>query len=238
MHHEPASTWRSTALIGWILWWIVDDQSVHPAALEGIFEPLLVLLSIAMSRWSACSPSVQQNRGWTDDACVGLQLQNFSSTSGLRAVLARWNLQTKWRVEQGLSRRVVAGCAMNAFPKTRTQVQGWIKGRLVHMAVLLVSVSTATGQTTAGPVTPKFRDADLTEIAKAVSAATGKNVIIDPRIHVRATMISSKEMSSAAFYDVFLSVVRVHCLVAKTAGNVVTILPDPKSGSSCSPVPL
>ena len=105
------------------------------------------------------------------------------------------------------------------------------------MAVLLVSAGAATGHTTGGPVTPNFRDADLTKIAKAVSAATGKDVIIDPRIHVRATMISSKEISSAAFYDVFLSVVRVNCLVAKADGNVVTILPDPKSGPSCSPVP-
>ena len=119
---------------------------------------------------------------------------------------------------------------MNAFPKSRTRVQGWIKGRLGFMAMLLVSAGAATGQTTEGPVTLNFRDADFTEVVAAVSAATGKCFIIDPRIHPRVTMISSTEMSSAAFYDAFLSVLRVHGLVAKTDGNVVTILPDPKAG--------
>ena len=128
------------------------------------------------------------------------------------------------------------GCTMNAFPKTRTKVQGWIKGRLGLMAVLLVSAGAATGQTTGGPVTPNFRDADFTEVAQAVSTATGKNFIIDPRVHARVTIVSSTAMSSAAFYEVFLSVVRIHSWVAKTEGNVVTILPDPKSESS-SPVP-
>lgn len=129
------------------------------------------------------------------------------------------------------------GCTMNAFPKTRTKVQGWIKGRLGLMAVLLVSAGAATGQTTGGPVTPNFRDADFTEVAQAVSTATGKNFIIDPRIHARVTIISSTEMSPAAFYDAFLSVIRAHGWIAKTNGNVVTILPDPKSGRRGSPVP-
>lgn len=129
------------------------------------------------------------------------------------------------------------GCVMNAFPKTRTKVQGWIKGRLGLMAVLLVSAGVATGQTIGGPVTPNFRDADFTEVAQAVSAATGKNFIIDPRIHARVTIVSSTEMSAAAFYEAFLSVVRVHGWIAKTYGNVVTIFPDPKSGSGGAPVP-
>jgi type II secretory pathway component GspD/PulD (secretin) len=135
---------------------------------------------------------------------------------------------------------------MNAFPKSRTRVRGWTKGRLGFMAVLLVSAGAATGQTTEGPVTPNFRDADFTELVEAVSAATGKSFIIDPRVHARVTMLSSTEMSSAAFYDAFLSVLPLCGLVARTDGNFVTILPDPKAVgfirvslpyvSSCSPV--
>ena len=125
---------------------------------------------------------------------------------------------------------------MSAFPKTRTQVKGRIKGRLGLMAMLLVSAGAATGQTTGGPVTPNFRDVDFAELVQAVSAATGKNFLLDPRIHPRVTMISSTEMSSAAFYEAFLSLLRAYCLVAKTDGNVVTILPDPKEDSNCSPV--
>ena len=135
---------------------------------------------------------------------------------------------------------------MNAFPKSRTRVQGWIKGRLGFMAMLLVSAGAAAGQTTEGPVTVNFRDADFIELVEAVSAATGKSFIIDPRIRARVTMLSSTEMSSAAFYDAFLSLLPVCGLIAKTDGNFVTILPDPKAMgfirvslpylSSCTPV--
>jgi type II secretory pathway component GspD/PulD (secretin) len=118
---------------------------------------------------------------------------------------------------------------MNAFPKSRTRVQGWIKGRLGFMAMLLVSAGAATGQTTEGSVTLNFRDADFTEVVEAVSAATGKSFIIDPRIHARVTMIAATKVSSAAFYEAFLSLLPVCGLVAKTDGNVITILPDPKA---------
>jgi general secretion pathway protein D len=114
---------------------------------------------------------------------------------------------------------------MNAFPK-------------ILMAALLVSTGVASGQTTGGPVTANFRDVDLTEIAKAVSTATGKKVVLDPRIHAQVTMVSPTQLSPAAFYDAFLSIVRIHGWLAQTKGNVVTILCDPKQGSSCPPIPL
>ncbi|MBV8496392.1 MAG: type II secretion system protein GspD, partial [Gammaproteobacteria bacterium] len=40
-------------------------------------------------------------------------------------------------------------------------------------------------------ITPNFKDADITQIAEAVSAATGKNFIIDPRVRAQVTMLSS-----------------------------------------------
>ena len=40
-------------------------------------------------------------------------------------------------------------------------------------------------------ITPNFKDADITQIAEAVAAATGKNFIIDPRVRAQVTMLSS-----------------------------------------------
>ena len=136
---------------------------------------------------------------------------------------------------------------MNPLPKNRTQVQGWIKGRLGFMATLLVAAGTATGQTAEGSVAPlNFRDADFVELVEAVSAATGKSFIIDPHIHARVTMVSSAQMSSSAFYDAFLALLPVCGFVIKTEGNLLVILPDPNATglvrvsepylSSCSPV--
>jgi general secretion pathway protein D len=75
-------------------------------------------------------------------------------------------------------------------------------------------------------ITANFKDADITQIAEAVSAATGKSFIIDPRVRAQVTMLSSAPMSPAAFYEAFLSILQVYGFIAVPAGNVVKILPD------------
>jgi general secretion pathway protein D len=75
-------------------------------------------------------------------------------------------------------------------------------------------------------ITPNFKDADITQIAEAVSAATGKNFIIDPRVRAQVTMLSSTSMTPAAFYEAFLSILEVYGFVAMPSGNVVKIIPD------------
>ncbi|HTC15642.1 MAG TPA: type II secretion system secretin GspD [Steroidobacteraceae bacterium] len=80
-------------------------------------------------------------------------------------------------------------------------------------------------------ITPNFKDADITQIAEAVSAATGKNFIIDPRVRAQVTMLSSTPMSPDAFYQAFLSILQVYGFIAVPAGNVVKILPDTNARS-------
>ena len=75
-------------------------------------------------------------------------------------------------------------------------------------------------------ITPNFKDADITQIAEAVSAATGKNFIIDPRVRAQVTMLSATPMSPDAFYQAFLSILQVHGFVALPAGGVIKIVPD------------
>src|SRR5579863_5186291 len=99
------------------------------------------------------------------------------------------------------------------------------------LAVLMASLATAQQQPPPAPpaqrITPNFKDADITQIAEAVSAATGKNFIIDPRVRAQVTMLSSTPMSPAAFYEAFLSILSVYGFVAVPSGNnIVKILPD------------
>ncbi|MBV8306079.1 MAG: type II secretion system secretin GspD, partial [Gammaproteobacteria bacterium] len=75
-------------------------------------------------------------------------------------------------------------------------------------------------------ITPNFKDADITQIAEAVSAATGKNFIIDPRVRAQVTMLSSTAMSPEAFYEAFLSILQVYGFIAVPSGNIIKILPD------------
>src|SRR5215831_8642107 len=89
----------------------------------------------------------------------------------------------------------------------------------------VLSASLASAQQ-AQRITPNFKDADITQIAEAVSAATGKNFIIDPRVRAQVTMLSSTAMSPEAFYEAFLSILQVYGFIAVPSGNVIKILPD------------
>ncbi len=77
-----------------------------------------------------------------------------------------------------------------------------------------------------GTITPNYKDADLSQIIEAVSAVTGKNFIVDPRVRAQVTMLSSTPMTPAAFYEAFLSILQVHGFVAVASGDVVKIVPD------------
>ena len=94
-------------------------------------------------------------------------------------------------------------------------------------AILLLAIPTIAQQN--GPrITPNFKEADITQLIEAVSAATGKNFIIDPRVRAQVTWISGAgtSMTPEQFYQGFLSVLQVHGFVAVPAGNQIKVLPD------------
>jgi general secretion pathway protein D len=99
-------------------------------------------------------------------------------------------------------------------------------GFLVRVVALCALGSLALAQQNQQRITPNFKDADITMIAEAVSAATGKNFIIEPRVRAQVTMLSSTPMSPDAFYEAFLSILQVHGFVAMPQGNIVKIVPD------------
>lgn len=97
------------------------------------------------------------------------------------------------------------------------------------LLLLTLQLPTATAQQTASrgaQITPNFKDADITQVIEAVGAATGKNIIIDPRVRAQVTMLSSTPMSSAAFYEAFLALLSVHGFIAVETGGIVRVVPD------------
>ncbi|MET0984913.1 MAG: type II secretion system secretin GspD [Steroidobacteraceae bacterium] len=106
-------------------------------------------------------------------------------------------------------------------PPART---GW---RAVFVsAALLLCCHPVWAQDQQATITPNYKDADLAQIVEAVSAITGKNFIIDPRVRAQVTMLSATPMTPSAFYEAFLSILQVHGFVAVPSGNVVKIIPD------------
>src|ERR1700687_5013519 len=75
-------------------------------------------------------------------------------------------------------------------------------------------------------ITPNFKDADITQIIEAVSMATGKNFIIDPRVSAQVTRLCWTPMTPYQFYQAFLAILQVHGFVPVPAGDVIKIIPD------------
>ena len=103
------------------------------------------------------------------------------------------------------------------------------------LGLTLAGTTLAVAQTPppAGPVLPgsqritaRFTDIDITQLADAVSAATGRNFIVDPRVRGPVSLISNAPMTASEFYQAFLSVLQVHSFAAVPAGNVIKIVPD------------
>ena len=80
-------------------------------------------------------------------------------------------------------------------------------------------------------ITPNYRNVDIGTVIEAVSAVTGKNFIVDPRVKASVTMVSNTALSSEAFYEAFLSILQVYGYVALPAGDVIKILPDANARS-------
>jgi general secretion pathway protein D len=84
----------------------------------------------------------------------------------------------------------------------------------------------ARAQAAAPRITPNFKDADITQVIEAVGAATGRNIIIDPRVRAQVTMLSSTPMSPDAFYEAFQALLQVHGFAAVPSGDTVKVIPD------------
>jgi general secretion pathway protein D len=97
---------------------------------------------------------------------------------------------------------------------------------MVLAAAALMPGSFSLAQQSGARITPNFKDADITQIIEAVSTATGRNFIIDPRVRAQVTMLSTSPMTPEQFYQAFLSILQVHGFVAVPAGNIIKVLPD------------
>jgi general secretion pathway protein D len=101
---------------------------------------------------------------------------------------------------------------------------------LLTALLVFVAAGPASAQPASGArITPNFKDAEITQVIEAVAAATGRNIIVDPRVRAQVTMLSSTPMTPDAFYEAFLALLQVHGFVAAPSGDVLKIIPDANS---------
>ena len=104
--------------------------------------------------------------------------------------------------------------------------------RIACVAVILSWVSLATAQ----EYTVNLKDTDIQEFIKFVADVTGTTMVVDPNVKGKVRVISSKPVTQAELYDLFLSILDVQGYTAVRSGQVIRIIPSKDARSS--PVPL
>lgn len=91
---------------------------------------------------------------------------------------------------------------------------------------------TRTPATAPAPVsswTPNFKDVDIMVIAGEVGRATGQNFIIHPKIAGMFSLVSSKALTAAEYYEAFVAMLKEHGLKAELEHSnppVIKIVPN------------
>jgi general secretion pathway protein D len=101
----------------------------------------------------------------------------------------------------------------------------------------LVLLAAAAGAPAADDelVTINLASTDIDGVAKVVSEITGKNFVIDPRVKGTINIISSRPVSRALVYDIFLSALRLQGYAAVENRGIVAIVPEAEAKQHLTP---
>ena len=103
-------------------------------------------------------------------------------------------------------------------------------------AIAVTAALTLNAVSAAQEYTVNLKDTDIQEFIKFVADVTGTTMVVDPNVKGKVRVISSKPVSQAELYDLFLSILDVQGYTAVRSGQVIRIVPSKDARSS--PVPI
>ena len=80
--------------------------------------------------------------------------------------------------------------------------------------------------------TVNLKDTDIQEFIEFVADVTGTTIVVDPAVKGKVKVVSSKPVSRAELYDLFLSILDVHGYTAVRSGDVVRVIPNKNARSA------
>jgi general secretion pathway protein D len=84
--------------------------------------------------------------------------------------------------------------------------------------------------------TPNFNNTDIMEVIRAVQDATGKTIVVDPRVKGQITVMTDTPVNQETYYDIFLRALDVNGFTAvERSDGVVTIVPTNQVRSESLP---
>ena len=101
---------------------------------------------------------------------------------------------------------------------------------LIRSLALLVAL--CVPHAVAQDFTVNLKDTDIQEFIEFVADVTETTIVVDPSVKGKVKVISSKPVSKAELYDLFLSILDVHGYTAVRSGAVVRVIPNKNARSA------
>ena len=108
--------------------------------------------------------------------------------------------------------------------------------RTVCLALSILLGSGLAGAQQQDSWTVNFNNTDIRELIKFVADATGKTIIVDPKVKGKVEVISQKPLSTDELYQLFLSILKVHGYAAVENGGVLKVIDEKGARTQASSV--
>ncbi|GAB4175994.1 MAG: hypothetical protein Kow0020_11820 [Wenzhouxiangellaceae bacterium] len=100
-----------------------------------------------------------------------------------------------------------------------------VRWRSILVAALVALFGTAQAADESGHLL-NFQDAELRSLIATVADITGRNIVVDPAVSGRVTVIGSQPLDADSVYEVFQSILAVHGYATVEDGQVVRVVPS------------
>ena len=111
-------------------------------------------------------------------------------------------------------------------------MQAMLTSPKTYLAAMVVSLLLVAKPLLAQEFTVNLKDTDIQEFIEFVADVTGATIVIDPAVKGKVKVVSSKPVSRAELYDLFLSILDVHGYTAVRSGDVVRVIPNKNARSA------
>jgi len=99
-----------------------------------------------------------------------------------------------------------------------------IMSRALRVPLLYLLAAFGAVTASAQDFTVNLKETDIQELIKFVAEATETTIVVDPAVKGKVKVVSSKPVSRAELYDLFLSILEVHGYTAVRSGGVVRVI--------------
>lgn len=124
----------------------------------------------------------------------------------------------------------------NRLPWPRRSVTTWLCWCALAIPLVTVAQTPATTARAGAPITLNFSDAEIEAIARALAAATGRPIIVDPRVKGTLTLVTDTPVRLPAALAQFGAELRLRGYALVESAGILKIVPEAEAKLLGGPV--